>query len=373
MTYLFVAPRYHTNQVWAVRALQEAGHDVHYFVLYTGKSEEHQDVQPIEIPMSRGGRLLVKLMQRKTDRMNAMRLIGLPHLRALWKAFRQINPDVVVARGPAMPLSLACMFFARLLGKKLVIYTQGYMVLSPPYKERLKSMCLGFFRAAWMTTIKSGRDDTLKPHPRMFYLPFVAPAIPHARSERPLDPSRISVLAIGKFEPRKNHLLLVEAMKEQLASGRYRLVLVGEVSTPAHEKQLEKVRHRVCELGLDEHVQIEVNQPYAKMPEFYQNADLFVLPSRAEPAAVSHVEAMSFGCPVIVSTTCGTKCYVIGGRNGYVFKSDDAESLRESILAITEKPGELTRMSSEAYAVTHENHSADSYLRGMDRILASLP
>lgn len=373
MTYLFVAPRYHTNQVWAVRALQEAGHEVHYFVLYVGKSEAHDDVTPVEIPLSLGGRLATKLARRKMDDMAAKRIIGIPHLRRLLKELRRVKPDVVVARGPAMPLSLACMLYARLTGRKLIIYTQGHMVLEPPIKERMKSACLGAFKAAWMTTIKTKRDDELTPHRRMFYLPFVAPKIPHTPCPRPLNPGQTTVLAIGKYEPRKNHILLIDALQDQLKSGRYRLVLIGEVSTPAHEAQLKEIRDRIAELGVEDAVQVEMNQPYAKMPEFYCNADLFVLPSRNEPAAVSHVEAMSFGCPVIVSTTCGTQCYVIEGRNGYVFKSNDVDSLREKILAITETPGELTRMSKEAYAVIREFHSAESYRAGMDRILASIP
>ena len=53
------------------------------------------------------------------------------------------------------------------------------------------------------------------------------------------------------------------------------------------------------------------------------------LPSSDEPAAVSHLEAMSHSLPVICSDSNGTRCYIRQGENGYVFRTGDAlESAR---------------------------------------------
>jgi D-alanyl-D-alanine carboxypeptidase len=47
----------------------------------------------------------------------------------------------------------------------------------------------------------------------------------------------------------------------------------------------------------------------------YKDFDLFVLPSRDEPAAYSPVEAFSRKLPVIASDTCGTSCRAIALRD----------------------------------------------------------
>ena len=61
--------------------------------------------------------------------------------------------------------------------------------------------------------------------------------------------------------------------------------------------------------------------PFMKHKElikFYQNCDIFVLPSLLEGFAQVVIEAMACGTPVIVTDTTGSSDAVIDGKNGFI-------------------------------------------------------
>lgn len=59
------------------------------------------------------------------------------------------------------------------------------------------------------------------------------------------------------------------------------------------------------------------NAQLDRMVELYREADFFLLPTRAECAAVSFCEASSFGLPSFTTDTGGIADFVVEGVNGY--------------------------------------------------------
>ena len=53
MKFLFTAPRFHTNQVPIVKGLTEMGHEVRFFVVFVGATEDHTDCEPLVLKPSR--------------------------------------------------------------------------------------------------------------------------------------------------------------------------------------------------------------------------------------------------------------------------------------------------------------------------------
>ena len=53
MRFLYVAPRYHTNQVPIIRGLKRKGHEVCFLSQYAGKVEDYSDLTPTVIGYSR--------------------------------------------------------------------------------------------------------------------------------------------------------------------------------------------------------------------------------------------------------------------------------------------------------------------------------
>lgn len=69
----------------------------------------------------------------------------------------------------------------------------------------------------------------------------------------------------------------------------------------------------------------------------YSNATCFVLPSRSEPWGLVVNEALSYGCPVVVSNSCGcVPELVLEGITGYEFPVDDSDALADRMLKVAE-------------------------------------
>ena len=72
------------------------------------------------------------------------------------------------------------------------------------------------------------------------------------------------------------------------------------------------------------------------LPSRYGEADVFILPSRSEPWGIVVEEALNNGLPIIVSDKVGCAEELVDDSNGLIFKSDDADSLKEAIKKISD-------------------------------------
>ena len=46
MRFLFIAPRFHTNQIEIIKALKKNKYKVHFNSIYKGKIEDYKDLKP---------------------------------------------------------------------------------------------------------------------------------------------------------------------------------------------------------------------------------------------------------------------------------------------------------------------------------------
>ena len=67
------------------------------------------------------------------------------------------------------------------------------------------------------------------------------------------------------------------------------------------------------------------------MPSFYRLLDCFVMPSRWEPHGLAHLEAQSFGVPVVVSNVPGLSATVHGEVDALLFTPRDSHDLARCI------------------------------------------
>lgn len=106
------------------------------------------------------------------------------------------------------------------------------------------------------------------------------------------------ILTVSRIEPRKNHLMLLQAFIEmRLYEQGYSLVMVG---IPDLKYKSFKSYYN----GLTENVKSHIKIMSVSFPELvglYQNASLFVFPSFAEGFGIPPLEAIEYGCPVLCS------------------------------------------------------------------------
>lgn len=84
----------------------------------------------------------------------------------------------------------------------------------------------------------------------------------------------------------------------------------------------------------------EIDQPI----EYYQVADVYILPSRHEGLPTTLLEAMSSGLVPVTSDIGGCDELVFNGRTGYRVDSEDAKQFAEKILYLFDHPVERKQM-----------------------------
>ena len=326
MKVLFIAPRFHTNQVGWIRSLLSAGHDVQMNVLLKGATENYSDIQPQVFKLCTLSKIIIKVFG--DGGANLFR--GFPAPSDYYQYLLQLKPDVVIVRDIRRYFSLLAAVCARFTGARIVIYSQTALHKKySPSRRLLTWLALTIFRAAWMTPILGDINSTSSHPNHMYYVPFTVDILKEKES---YVAKTIRILSIGKFQERKNHPLLLKALKKlELEGLNFSLSIIGEVSITSHKEELRKVNELIIAGSLDTKVKVHTNIPNSKIASFYKNADIFILPATSEPASISILEAMGFGLPVICSNTCGTRWYVKAGISGFWFEDGSPESLVNTI------------------------------------------
>jgi len=78
--------------------------------------------------------------------------------------------------------------------------------------------------------------------------------------------------------------------------------------------------------------------------EFYRTADLFVLPTLSDGFALTQLEAMAHGLPVIATPNCGE--VVTDGVDGLIVPASDSNALAEAFQLVIQDPIKLLAMSA---------------------------
>jgi glycosyltransferase involved in cell wall biosynthesis len=349
MRILFVAPRYHTNQVEIIRTLLAAGHQVWFHAATIGPTENHVAVVPHVHEPSWFSNLATRFLGWGVNN-----FWYCPALVSYWRLFRRISPEIVVVRWHNPLFSWLAGVYARVIGCRIIVYEQISpdllsKVWADGWRGRLRQVRFRtrqrLLNAAWMTPLP-GKARLPK---GCYFVPFAVRV-----SEHPWPgPAVPGILEVGKFVPRKNHLCFVAAIGEVVKDTPLIATIVGEASTAPQRQILETVTCAVRDAGLDDVVSIRSNVAHERMSELYDEHTVFVLPAIAEPAAVSPLEAMGHGLPVVVTDTCGTKEYVREGLDGFICASNSAPTLAEAIrkaLELGQQPGIRERVAATAAA-----------------------
>jgi len=141
-------------------------------------------------------------------------------------------------------------------------------------------------------------------------------------------PDHWIVGTVGRLEPIKNPMLLVEAFIRLVKSSpdrgdRLRLALVGDGSLKA------ALRARLDAAGLADRVWLPGSR--SDIPDILRALDCFVLPSRAEGTSCTLQEAMATGLPSIATAVEGNTALLENGRLGRLVRVDDAEALADAL------------------------------------------
>lgn len=358
MKLLFIVPRFHTNLSYRLKALTDYGYMVELAVLYRGGSERTDTLTPRTIGYCIFYRALlrlfstVKLIDSHSYRWRVT--YAIPSPANLMSLLRTYQPDVVFIRANKSLFTACTMILVRLSGRRIFLLMQTDKYGAKRWQKKIIQLVLTHLLGV-RKIITPLKNTLAHADPLYFYAPFVIDVPETVDMKKSAHGTRI--ISIGKFQERKDHLLLLRAIKALRDDGtNISLTIVGE----PHDRQVENdVEQFVDRAGLAGVVEIRKEIPHAAVRDLYQQHDIFVLPSYNEPAAFSVLEAMSAGLPVIVSDTCGTKGYIEEGKNGLIFQSRNRKDLEKKIETIInsdqKKMGELSK------ELVFKNHSPARY------------
>jgi glycosyltransferase involved in cell wall biosynthesis len=170
------------------------------------------------------------------------------------------------------------------------------------------------------------------PADRLFFSPYSVDATlspeqtatltrERARADLGLDSAHTVLLFSGKLIPRKEPLLLIEALSMLGDVGNVGLIILGdgELREKVESRARKLLGPRLIMPGF-------VNQ--SRLGAYFSAADLFILPAAFETWGLVVNEAMQFGLPTVVSDRVGCRHDLVeDGVTGHVFRSGDAGSL----------------------------------------------
>ncbi len=162
---------------------------------------------------------------------------------------------------------------------------------------------------------------------------------PPAGSDRALR-----ILFVGRLEPYKGLADLFQALGAVRArtDRPFTLQVVGDGSL---RDSLPGTARRAA---IADRVRFSGSVPRSEMPQVYQNADLFVLPSVVEGMPNVVLEALASGLPVLATRIPGSEELVRQGRTGLLVPPSDPDALADALCGLIQNPGLKTAMRHQA-------------------------
>ena len=159
------------------------------------------------------------------------------------------------------------------------------------------------------------------------------------RGRRSPDSSSPRLLVAGRVVREKGIHVAIESLallRDAGCSSMPTLDIVGPQLDPTYS---ESLRRLVAQCGLQRLVSFHPQVPREAMPDVYRSHDILIFPSvYEEPFALTMLEAMACGLPVVGTATGGSKEILRHGETGLVFRTGDARSLAGQVRRLLADP-----------------------------------
>lgn len=161
----------------------------------------------------------------------------------------------------------------------------------------------------------------------------------------------VRILFVSRLIRRKGLQFLIDAVPliRQHTSTPFVIKVIGD--GPDKELFLQQIEAR----GVRQYFKFIGYVDHDKLPEYYFDADIFVLPSLAEGMPNVVLEAMGSGLPVVATNVPGSEELVRNGENGFLVPARDTDALAQALIPLInnrqlqENMGYQSRIQAQAY------------------------
>jgi len=177
--------------------------------------------------------------------------------------------------------------------------------------------------------------------------------------------SKLNLVFVGRIGKSKGLHLVLEAMKS-FESNLINLAVYGPVED---EEYLNYCQKKAISLNVQWHGIIDSK----KVVETLQMYDCVVLPSIiCEMSPLVIQEAFAAGIPIVASNVYGNSEQILEGKNGWLFKFNDSNDLKNKLKQLIEDPLLIAKAKQHVSPVTGFNKLANDYNNLYDSIIKKI-
>jgi len=220
------------------------------------------------------------------------------------KAYKNQTPDVTIINmsGHSSPFSHALAKIILKAGKKYVPMLGGQHYTDTPENRN-------YFQTAHHILVHTQLQKTIMKTMPMFegtdirVFPLGVDTQVFVPKEKEIG-NELKLLYVGRIVEWKQIHLAIDTLHLLVNQGfpHAHLDIIGPVFSENYHEQLKK---QVKTLGIEQHVSFLGHKEHHELPEYFQQADLFLLPSHKETFGMVMVEAMACGTPVAAMDDLG--------------------------------------------------------------------
>ena len=174
---------------------------------------------------------------------------------------------------------------------------------------------------------------------------------------KPLSKDKFNILFIGSVTDRKKPHMIIEAI-QRIDDKSYHLSIVGPAP---NEKYFKELKDLIDKSDLQNQVSLIGPVDRESVKDYYSTSNLMILPSISEGLARVIFESQVAMCPVLVTDAPGMSDIVIDGQTGYVFESNNLDSLSLKIEYIKNNYEEASLVAKNAKGFILSNYSEDNF------------
>jgi glycosyltransferase involved in cell wall biosynthesis len=175
------------------------------------------------------------------------------------------------------------------------------------------------------------------------------------REKHGISPDKKICLSIQRLHPRKGMSYLIDSIPSVLHARDNVVWIIGGIGP-----QEQVLKQKVDEIGISEHVIFAGFVPDEQLASYYEQSDLFVLPTLYEAFGLVYVDALAKGLP-IVTTSVGGALDIVQEHVGILVEPADSHKLAEALVLALDK--QWDRQKIREYAGQYDwNRIVERYL-----------
>ena len=190
------------------------------------------------------------------------------------------------------------------------------------------------------------------------------------RKKNNIPSDKVVFSVVGRIVRRKRIDMLLKAWKDVVGKRENLLLLVIGSGKNQVDSNEAEVRRFAEQNDLGPSVRF-LGDAY-NVDEYLKLSDVFVFPSQREGLPNAVLEAMACGLPVIASLIGGNVDIIENGKDGILFKVDNAEELTNAIRMLVDDKGERKELGEQARIKIEKKYSMDKVVQNYAELYQQL-